>query len=84
LTKTNRGYIVAIDQDALPNIEDQWSRLIAGLESAHTLKFLERAAIETTIFPMGHMVIDSALRGEIKCGLKPLLFTPQSCVYVRS
>jgi hypothetical protein len=49
-------------------------------ESAQTLKLLERAAIETTVLPKGHVVIDSELQGEKWCGLKPLLATPQSCV----
>jgi hypothetical protein len=84
LTKADRGQIVVIDQEALPNIEDQWSRLIVGPESARTLKFLERAAIETTILPKGHVAVDSELRGEKQCGLKPLLVTLQSRVYVRS
>jgi hypothetical protein len=60
----------------LPNIEDQWSHLIAGPRSAWNLKFLERVAIETTVLPKGHVVIGSELLGEKRCGLKPLLDAP--------
>jgi hypothetical protein len=64
--------------------QDIWSRLIAGTESDRTLKILERAAIETTVLPKGYVATGSELQGEKWCGLKPLLATPQSRVYVRS
>jgi hypothetical protein len=80
----NRGKIVFVDQEASPKIEDQRSRLIVGLESARTLKFLELAAIETMVLAKGYVVAGGELQGKKWCGLKPLLATPQSCVYVRS
>jgi hypothetical protein len=64
--------------------QDRWSCLIAGTESDRTLKILERAAIETTVFPKGYVETGSELRGEKWCGLKPLLATPQSRAYVRA
>jgi hypothetical protein len=53
-----------------------------GTESDRTLKILERAIIETMVFPKGYVATSSELRGEKRRGLKPLLATPQSCVYV--
>jgi hypothetical protein len=67
-----------------PRSQDRRSRLIAGTESDRTLKILERATIETTVLPKGYVATGSELRGEKRCGLKPLLATPQSRAYVRS
>jgi hypothetical protein len=73
-----------VDQEASPEITRSTVSLIVGTESAWTLKILERAAIETTVLPKGYVAIGSELRGEKRCGLKPLLATPQSRAYVRS
>jgi hypothetical protein len=77
LNKVYRGHIVSFHQEAYPKIEYQWSRLIGGSEGAQNLNLLEQATIETTIFPKGHVVIDSELWGEKRCGLKPPLATLQ-------
>jgi hypothetical protein len=53
-----------------------------GPEHAQTLKFLERATIETTVLQKGCVAIGGELRGEKQVGLKPLLATP-TITYLR-
>jgi hypothetical protein len=70
------GHISVIDHRTPPRSEDRWSSWIVGIEHARTLKFSERAAIETIVLQKGRVAIGGELRGENHVGLKPLLVAP--------
>jgi len=76
--------ISIVGQVVPPEITRSMVALNCGAEGDWTLKILERATIETVVLPKGYMATGSELRGEKRCGLKWLLATRQSHVYVRS
>jgi hypothetical protein len=67
--------ITVLDHETPLGLEYRRLSWITGVKHARTLKFLERATIETTILPKGYVVPCSELWGENQVDLKPPLTT---------